>query len=222
MIRLSSVVVVLVFNAVAVHADPIRVTSGGVFFQGGGETDMFFEFVSPEFAARGVAFGDIPGWSIVRIADPPIPRSGTLVDLSSEVSMGVGLESGGVFTGQIFSGEFSFKATRRGVLVCGGTSAFGDFNCEVTSPFAFTGTVAARDEEDRFLFARTLIGRGVAAASWPCGDSFGGECGGGGNSQFRYSFSAAPTPEPSTVVMLGIGSVILLRRHHTRRIAAKG
>ena len=201
----------------AARADTIRIASG--FLNIGGE----------DVADRGLLVGDRRGFS-VEIFAPAAPWHFVFCSESAGCAPGTGATITHAWLGLDFGAR---NATLDGIRYEEVNSLSGDawvstaFNSSVTlpplsssavlrTPFTMTGlfSIVPHDEGERRDFP--LVGSGILTSTWR-GD-FPSEEGRWFPVALRYDFSAAPIPEPTTMVLAGIAGAAAAFARRKRRI----
>jgi hypothetical protein len=184
-------------------ADPIRVLPGS------------FVSLTPGTAHSGVFTIAAAGISIstdeaeddtFSLALPPMPllRSGAIANASSVVGLGNGENGCCPFSGLlsdgrtvIVTGPLAFDAPDAR-LTC--STSGGVTRCTARSGFVLSGNLTATDPATHaVLFTREITGTGVASGA------FDNDAGRASNRQLTYNFGLSPTPEPTTLLLLGAG-----------------
>ena len=203
----------------AARADPLPL-SGLSYFALDFEGD-FFHFVGNSFDLFGRAEFGTP---IPRIHEPSCEACfpGDIVNLSFrttgivDLGSGEGTIDGVVYPSLTFRGSLQFDVT---------PVAFPDVppdhigGLSIHAPFRFSGLLHAFDEETE-VFARALRGIGVARTSFvPVSSSGDGPPFQFAEDQWSFNFDEpAPVPEPSTMMLVGLGTLLLGRLRQSRRL----
>jgi hypothetical protein len=200
----------------AVRADPLTL-SGLSHFQLDFEGDLF-HFIGSSFDLRGRTE---TGVFIPRVhapsCDPCFP--GDVVNLSfrtiGEVDLGTGdgTVNGLDYGSLTYRGSLQFDVTPI-VFPAIPPDHVGAF--PIRAPFHFSGFLRAFDGEDE-VFAHALRGIGTAHESFISLDGFP-PFGTGAEGETPYPFDdATPVPEPSTIVLVGLGTMVLSRVRRSPR-----
>jgi hypothetical protein len=209
--QLLFVTAVLIGSSHAAFADPIRITGGFLFFDSPSPF-IRFQLLGSGLTLTGEAFDD-DGLTVGR--KEVILRTGGPVDLSSViafhaafVNQGFGAELAGI-------GTFRFNASPARLTSCS-SPELQPIDCSTTSTnFTFTGDLRLVDfNSQRTVLTEFLMGQGTVAGSASSrlvSDSLIGK-----PSTVEYTFvNAAPTPEPSSLVLIAaavVGAALFRRR----------
>lgn len=204
--------------ASAAQADPLRITSGFVFLAPQNAQDADFRL-----SGNGFDFGaqEVEDQPIVVPPAPGILQTGTPVDLSAYSVIGQndgGFPARGTFNGSpvLVGGPMWLNAAAT-FLSCGSTRDV-PISCAADAPFAFSADLTFTDASTgALLFRRPFTGHGrVHGLLW--NDGFNVE----NHLALRYTFNAAPVPEPGTLLLLtsGIGAACMraVRRRRSPRV----
>lgn len=226
--RILFLVLPFAFLAHSASADPLRITSGAFLldfegdtftFNGDGFALMTTEFgiySTKQFVSRGEPTGGWPPTSCFFCDEP----EGNLSDWSfatigGEQLLGRGNARLGAVnvTDVDFVGSMRFNAVPTRISPSGGAlEGFG-----LVAPFSFEATIRAIQGGEE-LFARQLIGTGQVGVPYEVSTRPGFVHLNADADTLFYRFSAAPTPEPGTFLLLGSGlaaAVMRRRRRHT-------
>jgi hypothetical protein len=202
------------------RADPLTL-SGLSYFALDFEGD-FFHFVGKSFGLSGrTEFG---------VAIPRVHASsceacfpGDVVNLSFrttgvvDLGNGQGTIDGVIFPSLTFRGSLQFDVT---------PVAFPDVppghlgGLSIDAPFRFSGLLHAFEGKNE-VFARALRGVGVAGTSFAPASSSSGDGPPFTFAEDQWSFrfeEATPVPEPSTMMLVGLGTLLLSRLRQSRRL----
>jgi hypothetical protein len=218
---LSAAIVLLIVTCNPVGAEPINVTSGLVVFT---DEPGDFRLVGPGFELRGEMFPTtVSGTFWFDRCHPDLTGGGCLpgarIDFGTTTyGVGEGDQGSGVIGGVVheelfYSGEWTFH----GPSVTAPTR-FDEPPLFRDGLFAFEGSIFAYPTELRTgmpLFSASLHGGGTARAFFGLNTS--------GESgprlivhDLHYVFEAQPVPEPSTLLLVGAGLGVVLKRCRRR------
>lgn len=196
-------VVALSFSAIAVRADPIRVTAGAVdagFGPLGGSLDGEGLFLTGAGLSIGTSLEDEVAF--VRLTTPPTLAPGASADFSGTLFVQdlIGGQLDGSFG--LVSAPFTmtFVATPA-ALACGNNGSV--LECSAAAPFTYAGDLTftplgGSPVTHHLIGAGTVEGRLFSSGA----SSF---------AAVRYNFEASPTPEPATLSLFAIGAIMTVR-----------
>jgi len=194
---LLPVMVALVCPPVAT-ADPIKITSGHLHFEGP-DPVVTFNLTGKNFDFAGQGFHD-EGLAVVFPPDVHL-ATGANADLSTDMFFVANLSTGAV------RNSWHFRASPVPMRCV--TDIF-DTSCSAEEQFSFAGDSSIISSDGRVLHTDHLVGGGLAGASY-FSEFFPDH-----PFSLDYDFTS-PTPEPASVLLLGMGFVALVSEMRRRR-----
>ena len=199
-----------VLTSTTTYADPIRVTSGHVFFDLGIDPSLSFDFVGRDLQITSTAFNDSDGPHEFDLDQFPFPErlsSGTRLDLSSQIRLMQAFDRGTLPS--LLAGNFAFfSGTAR--LACHDDAESGLRECTARAPFSFAGHLRSLTTPPGTIpFDVDLVGHGTAFTSF---QGLGDDNISPGGSGATYVFEPVATPEPATLLFVGCGLVGIATR----------
>lgn len=202
-------------------ADPILVTSGQ--FATSVDEPTFYQLFGTDGFVLGGIFPLLPTWPHLTCPTVAGCAPDTVVNMSAvaggQPTPFLGLATGAVVNSTEFVTPFGLPADAPRLIGAFRFDAPVITVAEGFAPFVFNGVVSgfAHDDVDGLspLFRATLTGQGTATLGFEDFD-FNGAL---SRSFVTYTFTAppAPTPEPSTLVLLGTGVACLVQRARKKR-----
>jgi hypothetical protein len=209
MLKLTRLLTVLSFALAppGAHADPVRITSGTVSVS---QSAITFRLSAPGFDVTGQGVEDIGSGVVFRDASPF--RTGIAADLSADVTLRAAAQINSSTEFVLVEGALHFMSRRAPLRSCH-TESFRTICNAGPTPFTLAGVLDIFDTNDHFAFSQHLVGRGFETGTL---DDTRSTPGVGRPAELDFTFGVTPTPEPTSLLLVGIAAAALrLRRRLT-------